>query len=508
MDVLFQALATLFSGPMLAGAIPLRLLALMAGVLSGLIIGVLPGLGGVVGLALLLPFTYALDPYMAFALMVGMLAVTTTSDTIPAVFFAVPGAVGSTATILDGHPMARRGEAGRAFGAAYMSSLMGGVIGAAVLALSIPILRPILLAFGAPEFFMLGVLGLIMVATLTGGVPTKGLLSAGFGLALGLVGMDRFNGIPRFAMDQLYLWDGVSVVIVGLGLFAIPEIIDMGIKGSSISSGDVSGGRRGVGQGIRDVFRNWFLMLRCSLIGTLMGILPGMGVALINWLAYGHAMQTERGARETFGKGDVRGVIAPESSNNAKEGGALIPTLAFGIPGSPVMALLLGGFVIQGLVPGPAMLDQHLDITYMMVWSLVIANVLATGLCLLFGNTLARLATVRIHLLAPLVIVIVFLGAYQATQGPADLVLLLAISALGWTMKRLSWPRPPLLLGLVLAPVLENNFIISIQAYGWAWLARPVVLVLVALALATLAGQYWLAARRGADRRVASGTRD
>ncbi len=481
MDILVEGLLSLFQGPSVGGFIPLRFGALVLGTLIGLVIGVLPGLGGVVGLALLLPFTYALDPYMAFALMVGMLAVTTTSDTIPAVFFAVPGAVGSSATVLDGHPMAKRGEAGRAFGAAYMASMLGGIIGAIVLAVSIPILRPILMAFGAPEFFMLGIMGLVMVGSLTGGHPIKGLIAAALGLLMGLVGMDRFNGIPRFAFESLYLWDGVSVVIVGLGLFAVPEIVDMAIKGSSIYQGKIDKARAGVLAGIRDVVRNWFLMLRCAFIGVFLGILPGMGVALINWLAYGHALQSEKNARETFGKGDVRGVIAPEASNNAKEGGSLIPTLAFGIPGSPVMALLLGGFIIQGIVPGPDMLDRHLDITYTMVWSLVIANILATGLCLIFGDSLARLSLVRIHLLAPLIIVIVFLGSYQATQSYADLILLVAVSILGWIMKRLEWPRPPILLGLVLAGVLENNLLISIQAYGASWLTRPIVLILFGL---------------------------
>ncbi|MEE4243075.1 MAG: tripartite tricarboxylate transporter permease, partial [Desulfopila sp.] len=391
MEIFFDSFLNLFAGPALGGVLPLRFLYLILGTIIGLVLGVLPGLGGVVGLALLLPFTFNMDPYMAFALMVAMTSVTTTSDTITSVFFAVPGSVGSSATILDGHPMAKKGEAGRALGAAYMASLLGGLIGALMLFLAVPLLRPILMLFAAPEFLMLAVLGLVVVGSLTGDEPLKGLLAAALGLTMGLVGMERFNGIPRWTFGELYLWDGISVVVVGLGLFAIPEIIDMIIKGKSIADSDTKGARGGVLQGVVDVFRNWFLMLRCGLLGAFLGALPGIGVSLINWLAYGHALQTEKGARDTFGKGDVRGVIAPESSNNAKEGGSLLPTLAFGIPGSPSAAILLGGFIIHGIAPGPNMLTTNLDLTYTMIWALVIANIVGTSLCLWSTNILVKI---------------------------------------------------------------------------------------------------------------------
>jgi len=465
--------------------VPTRFLYLFIGVLMGLALGAIPGLGGLVGLAILLPFTFDMDPFEAFAIMIGLISISSTSDTIPSVLFGVPGTAASQATILDGHPMAKKGEAGRAFGGAYMASLMGGLFGSLVLALSIPALRPIVLAFGSPEFFMLGLLGISMVAVLSGNAPVKGLIAGALGLSVGMVGMDPQTGVLRWVFGQLYLWDGVPLVPVALGIFAIPEIVDLTIRGTRIA--DVPKERlKGVMVGIRDAFKNWFLVLRCGVVGVFVGAIPGLGASVVDWFAYGHAIQTEKGATESFGKGDVRGVLAPESANNAKEGGGLIPTIAFGVPGSASMALLLGAMTIQGLTPGSAMLTKDLAVTYTMIWSLAIANVFGTGLCLLFTNSLARIAMVRINLLTPLVVTIVFLAAFQATRHYGDLWSLIFFSLLGWFMKRFGWPRPPLILGLVLSGIIENYLFISISRYGAAWLARPIVLIVAALIAVSL----------------------
>jgi len=448
-------------------------------------LGAIPGLGGLVGLAILLPFTFDMDPFMAFALMIGLISITSTSDTIPSVLFGVPGTAASQATILDGHPMAKKGEAGRAFGAAYMASLLGGVFGALVLAVSIPILRPIVLAFGSPEFFMMGMLGISMVAVLSGNAPFKGLVAGAIGLAVGMVGMDPQTGVLRWVFGQLYLWDGVPLVPVALGIFAIPEIVDLTIRGTRIADVPAEN-MKGVMVGIKDVFRHWFLTLRCGVVGVWVGMTPGLGASVVDWFAYGHAIQSEKGASETFGKGDVRGVIAPEAANNAKEGGALIPTIAFGVPGSASMALLLGAMTIQGLTPGTAMLTKHLDVTYTMIWSLAIANIFGTVLCLLLTNQLAKIALMKIHLLTPLVLVMVFLASFQATRHYGDLWSLVIFSLLGWFMKRFSWPRPPLILGLVLSGIIENYLFISVARYGAGWLLRPIVLIIGALIVFSL----------------------
>ena len=453
-----------------------RLGFLSFGVLIGLVLGVIPGLGGLVGLSLLLPFTFNMDPYTALAFMMGLQAVVVTSDTIPAVLFGVPGTVGSAATILDGYPMARKGEAGRAFGAAFSASVLGGLFGALLLGISVPILRPLVLEIGSPELLAICVFGLSLVAVLSGGSPLKGLAGACIGLLVATAGDDPQTGTLRWTFDSLYLWDGLPVVPLALGLFAIPELGDMAITKQSINvkDEDKQDARFGQLEGIKDTFRNWFLVIRCASIGAALGAVPGIGASVIDWIAYGHAARTEKGAPETFGKGDVRGVIASESSNNAKEGGALVPTIAFGVPGSASMALILGAFLIHGLVPGPEMLTTRLDVTYTLVWSVAIANILGAGICFAFANELAKVALVRIGVLAPVVLAITFIGAFQGSRQWGDIYALLIFGLLGWIMKRLRWPRPPLILGFVLGGLVERYMFISVERYGadWLWIWR------------------------------------
>ncbi len=468
---------------------PTRLMFLAAGVLIGLALGVIPGLGGIVGMALLLPFVFTLqdDPYSAFALLLGMGSVVTTSDTIPAVLFGVPGTTGSAATILDGHPLAKQGQAGRAFGAAYTASLIGGVFGALLLGVSIPILRPFILFLGSPELLAFAILGLSMVAVLSGGTPLRGLAVGGFGLLIAMIGQDPQTGTLRWTLGTLYLWDGLHLVPITLGLFALPELADMAIARRSIAGGAKIDSRSGQWEGVKDTFRNWWLVLRCAFLGSTLGSIPGIGAAVIDWIAYGHAARTEKGADKTFGTGDIRGVLASEGSNNAKEGGALVPTIAFGVPGSASMAILLGAFLILGLVPGPDMLSKNLDVTYTMVWSVALANILGAGLCFAFSDQFAKIALIRQSIIMPLILTVIFIGAFSGARQWGDFYTLLLFGVLGWTMKRLNWPRPPLILGVVLGEIVERYMFISIQRYEFAWLMRPVVAVVFALALWGLA---------------------
>jgi TctA family transporter len=459
---------------------PMRLLFVAFGTLLGLIIGVIPGIGGLVGLSLLLPFTFAMDPYTALAFLVGVQSVTTTSDTIPAVLFGVPGTTGSAATVLDGHPMARRGEASRAYGAAFTASVCGGLFGAVVLAISIPILRPFILAIGTPELLAICLLGLTLVVALSHGALFKGLVAAAIGLLLSTIGDEPQTGELRWTFGSFYLWDGISLVPLALGLFAVPEMLDLGAARRSVASDSKTNHWQQL-QGVRDVLRNWWLVLRCSSIGTLLGSIPGIGANVIDWVAYGFAARTEKGAAESFGKGDVRGVIASESSNNAKEGGALVPTLAFGVPGSASMALLLGAFLIHGIAPGPNMLGPQLDVTFTLIWTVAIANILGAGACFLLAGQFARVATLRAGLLVPLVFSVMVIGAFQGAKDYGDLVVLLAFGLLGWAMKRLGWPRPPVILAFVLGGLIENYLFISHLRYGVEWMMKPLPFILLCL---------------------------
>ncbi len=463
---------------------PSRLMFLSLGVLCGVILGIIPGIGGLSGVAILMPFTFGMDPYTAFGFLLGLAATTATGDPIPAILFGVPGGAGSAATVLDGLPLAKKGQAGRALSAAYMSSMMGGVFGALLMAVLLPVMRPIILAVGAPELLAFSVFGISMVVILSGKAPIRGLIAAIVGVMLSLVGSDQQGASLRWTFGSLYLYEGVPLVPAVLGLYALPELCDLLISRTAISGMINKSVNSGMLQGARDCVKHWFLILRCSWLGSAFGAFPGIGGSVIDWLAYGHAIKTEKGAKDTFGKGDIRGVIASESANNAKEGGALVPTVAFGVPASASMALLLGAFQIHGLTPGPAMLTSHLDVTYSMVWSIALANILGAGLCYLFSGQFAKLATLRYTLILPAVLCIIYIGAFQENRQWGDIYTLLLFGVIGWTMKQLKWARPPLILGLVLGVTIERYLFISIVRFDGAWVWRPLVLFLFAAALA------------------------
>ena len=471
---------------------PHRLLLLWAGVLCGLALGILPGIGGVAGTALLLPFTFNLDAPAAMALLLGLAATTTHGDPISAIVLGAPGHAASAATALDGYPMTKRGEGARALGAAYMSALMGGIFGAILMAVALPIVRPMILYIGSPELLALSVFGISMVAVLSGNAPLRGLTAACFGVMLAMIGSDPQTGTLRWTLNSLYLWEGLPLVPITLGVFALPELCDLLIGRTSVV-GDAKVEKnnwRGLWQGSVDCFTHWWLVVRCSWIGSVIGAIPGISVAVIDWISYGHAVKTEKGAKETFGKGDVRGVIAAESATCSREGGALVPTIVFGVPASAGMAILLGAFLVHGLVPGPDMLTKHLDITYAMVWSIAIANILGSGLCYIFSSQFAKIAMLRYTLILPVVLCLVYIGAFEGQRNWGDLYSLLFFGVFAWGMKHFKWPRPPLVLGFILGKIIERYMFISIGRYGADWMLRPVVMVLFGLALLTLIGPF------------------
>ena len=498
MDVIFQSLSVVLQ--------PMHLLMLVCGVVMGLSIGILPGLGGIVGMTILLPVIYGMDPHSAFGLLIGMVAVIPTSDTFPSVMMGIPGSSASQATIMDGYPLAKKGEAARALGAAFTASLIGGLFGALVLTLIIPIARPIVLAFGSPELFMLALLGMSMVGVLSGNKPLRGIIAAGIGVMIGALGDAPAVPEYRYTFGIDYLMDGVPLVVVGLGLFAFPEIVDLLIKGRSIS--DVATLGKGWLDGVKDTLRHKFIVLRCSVIGVVVGFLPGLGGSVVDWIAYGHIIQTSRD-RDKFGKGDIRGVIAPESANNAKEGGGLIPTFLFGIPGSGSMAVFLGGLLILGIQPGPSMVTDNVDLVYTAIWSLALANVFGAILSIALSKPITRLTVIPFSYLAPFMVLIITFACYQATRSWGDLVALLLMGILGWFMKQYGWPRPAALIGYVLAGNLETYLFISVQRYGFSWITRTGVIVLAAIIIGSLAmGVFYQSRKKAKDAASENGKRE
>ncbi|MGB0694717.1 MAG: tripartite tricarboxylate transporter permease [Rhodospirillaceae bacterium] len=465
---------------------------LFLGVVMGLCVGVFPGLGGIAGLSLLLPFMFGMEPVLGLALMIGMLAVVPTSDTFASVLMGIPGSSASQATVLDGFPLARKGQAARALSAAFTSSLFGGLMGATFLTIFILIARPLVLAFGLPEMLMITVLGLSMVAVLAGRIPLKGLAAAGLGLMVGTIGEADAGGSLRMATyDIPYLTDGLKLVIVGLGIFAIPEIVSLLRQDSTIAKGAVLGA--GWMDGVKDWFRNKWLSFRCSVIGVTVGVIPGLGGSVVDWIAYGHSVQTTKD-KSNFGKGEIRGVIGPESSNNAKEGGGLVPTLLFGIPGSGSMAIFIGAVALLGsgdIEVGPSMLKSNLDITYAIVWLLALANVFGTILCIASSGGIAKLTTIRFTLLAPFLFMLISFAAFQSGQNFEDLLALFAIGLIGIFLRRFDWSRPAFLIGFVLSNPVEKftNQAFQIASFrfrksfedGMDYIFSPIVIVLIVI---------------------------
>ncbi len=471
---------------------------MLLGMAIGWFVGILPGLGGATTLALMLPFVYTMTPVGAVAFLLGMYSVSATTGDITSVLFGVPGEVSSAATIIDGYPMTKKGQAGRALGAALGSSLVGALVGAVALGISIPVVQPLVLLLGSPEKFMLCLVAIACITAVSGRSLTKGFAAAAVGFMVSMVGVDKHAGIYRYTFDWLYLWDGISIITVALGLFAIPEIIDMAVSGTSVAR-TATGKITGVMQGLKDTASHLWLTVRCSLIGLWTGMVPGVGGGVSQWLAYAHAVQGVKD-KSLVGHGAVEGVLGPGAANNSKEGGHLIPAVAFGVPGSAAMAILLGALMVVGVTPGPDMLGEHLNVTFAMVWTMVISNVICVAVTLPVLNQVAKISLVKVSRLIPYILMLVFLGAFAAKNHLGDLWMMLAFGAMAWIMGKLDWPRAPLILGVVLGGIAENNFWVSVESFDMGWLTRPGVLILFLLAVFVAVWPFWQKRREKGER--------
>ena len=481
-DVMFAALGALVTNPQTMG---LMLIAVMI----GLIVGATPGIGGRLSIALAIPFVFGMDMTQGAVFLLTMHAVNGTSGQISSIMFGVPGDGDDAATTIDGYPMAKKGEAGRALGASITASGVGGIIGAIVFAVMIPVLEPIVLAFSPAEFFLLAILGITFIAFLAGGNNIfKGMIVGLFGMMLATVGMDPQTGTARYAGDYLFLWDGVSLVTCVLAIFAVPEMITLAVKGGSIAAISMDGVKfsyKQIFQGVMEVPRHWFLALRTSIIGAMIGMVPGLGGSAAAWLCYGHAVQTSK-TPERFGHGAVEGVIAPETASNAKEGGSLLPTLFFGIPGSSGMAVMMGAFLILGIQPGPAMITKNLDLVWTLIWALVVGNLIAVSFLLFITRWVAVLTFINATMLVPFIVVLVVIGAYVNEGQWENLLILLAMSMIGYAMLRANWPRAPFVIGLVLGRIAEESLHKAMDLWGLAFFTRPISLVLIGMIVATI----------------------
>lgn len=464
--------------------------AMMIGIVAGMVVGLIPGLGGLVAHILLIPFALQMgDPLAAIAMLLGVYAVTVQTDSIPAVMLGVPGTAAALATSLDGYPMSKRGEAGRALSASYFGSIFGTLVATVLFILFLPLLRALVTRFSSPEFFMMVVLGLVMAASLSGRSRLRGLLMAGLGLILSTVGQAPGTGDPRFIGPFLYLWEGLPIIPILLGLFGVPEIIDLAARNKTIANSATVERLGGLWQGCRDCLNAWWLIVRCSVIGVVTGFIPGLGGNVAEWMCYATAVSSDRNPEHRYGQGNVRGIIAPETGTAAHLPGAIIPTVAFGVPGNPPMAVLLGIFVVLGVRPGQEMLTTKLDETFMMVNVVTVGNIIAAVLCLLFQRWLVKLCFVRASLMVPFILAAMVCGASFSNLSLGDIGFFAAAGVAGYIFKHMDWPRVPMVMGLILGGIAEPYFFAAWDRYGVTWLyQRPIVVILEILIVVILFG--------------------
>lgn len=473
---MLEALALLLSSP--------TLIALMlAAVPLGLCFGVIPGLGGKVAIIAVLPLIFSMDQLAGCVFLISLHAVVHTGGAVPSILFGIPGTGPSTAIVMDGHALAKRGEAVRALTASSVASAVGGVLGALFLAALIPISLQLIKLLSYPEVFFLALFGVALAALLSGDALIKGLLTGCFGLAIACVGIDQIHGTERYTFGQLFLWDGVDLITAVLAIYALPEMIALARKSKTKgAAAPIRGGHQQILKGTVDIIRHRWLVLRSSALGALTGLVPGLGGDVAAWLCYGHAVQSSD-QPERFGHGAIDGVIGPEAANNSKEGGALAPTLFLGLPGSSGMAILLIALVPLGLDPGPNFVTDRPDLLWLMVWALVLSNIVAAALVVVAAPALNRFSRADPHYIVPFVYLMALLSIYLSAHDWRFFVIAGGLGLLGYAFKELDWPRAPFVIGVILGPAAEDALIKSIGIWGWDFFMRPVSLILMVLLL-------------------------
>lgn len=467
-------------------------IAVVIGVIAGIVVGAMPGLSATMAISVLVPFTFGLEPLVALGLMAGIYNGAMYGGAIPAVLLRIPGTPAAVATTFDGYPMAQRGEGGFALQVAVVSSSIGGIASAFALMLLAPPLSRVTLLFGPSEVFWVAVFGLASIIFLLGGNPVKGLISACFGVFVSVIGSDPIYGNDRFTFGRLEMLDGINIVILLVGLYALPPVIDLletPLKTDGVNSSKL--GTESIWKALPRMKSYWKTWLRGSLIGIWIGILPGAGGSMAAFMSYNEARRTSK-TPETWGEGEPEGVAAAEVANNADTASALIPALTLGIPGTAVAAVMLGGLLVHGLQPGPMLFRDNPDIVFGFMWQFLFGAIL---LVLLGGslatNSFARLLNLPRPLLGAVIIVLMLIGVYTIHGRMFDVYLMLGFGAIGWVMDRLKFPLPPVVLGLILGGFAEENLRLALRigrGDPMILFQNTTSLILVALTIAVIVG--------------------
>ena len=453
-------------------------------VLMAVFVGLLPGVSATLVMALSISFIVLNidDPLIGIVMLATLTGVDNTLDSIPAVLLGQPGA-STQVTFLEGNQLARRGLAAHTLGAVYAVSAMGGLVGALALAIVIPVIKPFILSFGFPEIASMALFGVAMVAALSSGAMVKGLAAAAFGLLLGTIGIDPISAAHRYTFGSLHLWEGLPLIATTIGLFALPEMIDLTMTRRPVATHGAVVNQREVFRGARYGLSKWKIAIRNGLFGVFLGAVPGIGGAVVDWLSYAMGIFFTKDKSE-FGKGSLDGVLFAESAQNSKEAGQAIPTLAFGVPGGRAWAFVIVAMLAYGITPGPPMLDRFADITIMMVFSLALGNLAVTIIGMFLTGQLAKLTLIPYPLIGAIIIPISFLSAYLSSTDLIAVYIIVSAALLGLLMKQYKWPRPPLLLGFILGRIIEFNFQSAISIHGMGGLlTRPLTIALLILAV-------------------------
>jgi putative tricarboxylic transport membrane protein len=475
-----------------------NMVAIFAGVAFGVFMGAVPGLTGTMGIALVIPLTYAFEPITAFALLLGTYKGALFSGCIPAILINTPGTPAAAATVLDGYPLTQKGRGGEAMGMALWSSVIGDVISTIALIFGAILLAQLATKFGPPEFAMLVLFSLTIVAGVSGDSMIKGLIAAAVGFIFGTVGLDPMMATPRFTFGEITMLNGVSLMAMLIGLFAVSELfIQAQASAGSIAKVVVPKAKIGWAR----IRRSLPTILRGSAIGIVLGSIPGLGATPSAFLSYSEARRASR-TPEKFGKGTLDGVAAAESANNATAGGALIPLMALGVPGDVVTAVLLGAFLIHGLAPGPQLFAENLDLVYAIFIALLIAALMLPVIGLAAIRLFSRIVMIPRYVLYPIIAILCLLGVYGFNSSPTDLWIMLGFGVLGYGMRKLAFPLAPMMIGFVLEPIGEQSVrqaLLISSGDWWVFVSTPISVLFLALTVLSVA---FIARRTLKDRKA------
>jgi putative tricarboxylic transport membrane protein len=463
---------------------PFTLIAMTLGVMWGMFMGATPGFGSALGMALLIPFTFGMDPNVALPMLAGVYAGAIFGGGITAILVGVPGTSSAAATVQDGFAMTRKGQSNRALSTSVISSSFGGIFGGIILLFFAPKLVKIALLFGPAEYFILAIFGLTIIAVVSGGSILKGLICGIFGLLLGTIGLDPIEGESRFTCEAMYLYDGLPIIPIILSLFAFPRCLLMIRQSLSGNTTTLSGG---TGSGSRitisEMTKMWKTLIRSSIIGTIIGIIPAAGSNIACWVSYAEAKRKSK-TPEKFGTGIPEGVVAAEAANNAVEGGSMIPLLTLSIPGNSASAIMLGALLIHGLVPGPNLFTKYGSITYTYMLAVIFCNFIMLGIGYYASRYFARLTQVPLSILAPIMLLVTLLGSFATRQYIFDIWITIILGTICYLLTLGRFPMPAILLGFILGPIAERGFrrAMLISEGNWTiFLTRPLCLILLIL---------------------------